>query len=116
MSDSFLKVLAVTVAGSLQLTVVWGRFSAWSTIVGLILTLILLTIPLRTAMSWAERGAFSMVWGMSLLLAAGRPLSPLLLPLLGPEESPNRYYFAFWALVTVVVFVVTRQAAARARP
>jgi hypothetical protein len=102
--DAIGRVIAVVVVGSFYLTVTWGRYNAWSTIIGLMLVSILLTIPHRTKMSWPERSTYSMAWALALVLAVGRGLEVFLAP---RGLVPPRTVFVIWAILAAGAFAVT---------
>ncbi len=106
MQDAIGRVIAVVVVGSIYLTLTWGRYNAWSTIIGLILVSILLTIPVRTKMSWPERSTYSMAWALALLLAVGRGFE--VFPFLAPRGLIlPRTAFVIWAILSAGAFAVT---------
>jgi hypothetical protein len=102
--DAMGRVVAVAAVGCIYLTVTWGRYNAWSTIIGLILVSILLTVPVRTKMSWPERSTYSMAWALALLLAVGRGLEVFLAP---RGLVPPRTVFVIWAILAAAAFGVT---------
>ncbi len=114
MSENFWKILIVAVAGSFEIVIVWGRFTVGSTIAGLILVSILLTVPARAVEGWSERLAASLTWAVSLALVVGRFLKAPLATLFERGISPSIVIFALWLGLAVVSFLVLRSRASKA--
>jgi hypothetical protein len=103
MNDLFLRVVVAAAVGCFHLTVSWGRFNAWSTMIGLVLVTILLTVPFRRTIPWTERATLSAAWSLALLLALGRFVEPL-------AQASNlflpRLILGCWLVLAVLLFAV----------
>lgn len=102
MNQVFWKITAIAGIACLQMTFGWGRLNAWSTITGVILLLLLLTIPWRLRLPWPERSAFAATFSIATILATGRfyedSLDPDLL-------SRPRQLFVAWLVLTLAILL-----------
>ena len=106
MNQRFWVVLAVAVAAGLLVTVAPGPFNAWTTIMGLMLGSILLSVCPREAMSVWERATLAQVWSLVAIIVFGRALQPLLVSLQQPNLSHARLSFVLWAVVAAVLYAI----------
>ncbi|MDH3253803.1 MAG: hypothetical protein OEM62_02335 [Acidobacteriota bacterium] len=103
MNENYWKIAAVAGIACLQMTFAWGRLNAWSTITGIILLFLLMTIPWRTHFAWAERGAYATTMALALVLASGRLYEDRLD---ADFMSRPRQAFAIWTVLALTLFVL----------
>jgi hypothetical protein len=113
--EVLIAIIAVVVAGIVQVSVTSGPFSFWNVIIGIILLLILSTYPLTGTPGKKERIMIAAIWGFTIILTLGLFLQILYsfslryiswLPPLNQGEAPSGYYFSTWIMASFLSYVV----------
>ena len=108
MKHNFWRVLALAVLAAALFFLLAGRFNIISTSLGVILLLLLLTERPEWRAPAIDRCAWAAIFGLVLLLAAGRLLEPLWRAL---PFGFNRELLVSWLLLSVPGWWVSRSPA-----
>ena len=108
MQENFWRVLALAVLAAVLYFLLAGRFNVISTALGTVLLLLLLTEKPAWQAPAIDRAAWSAVFGLILLLAAGR--------LLEPVWAALPFHFSRELLVSWLLLCLPGWWASRSRP
>ena len=106
--DRNLTILAVAVAGIIQVSVTEGPFTFWNLMTGVIMGCVLATYRLSQGMSLRESFALAAVWGLVIVIGSGVLIQCLFpaWPRTSNGEIRSEYYLGLWFAFSMVALLV----------
>lgn len=100
-TDNRNALLAVAVAGIIQVGSTSGPFDWWDLLVGIILVSLLTTYEIPSDLNAKEMLVLASIWGMSLTILFGPVIQRVFDVERTGRELPSENYLACWAVATL---------------
>lgn len=100
-TDNRNALLAVAVAGIIQVASTSGPFDWWDLLVGVLLVSLLTTYEIPSDMNAKEMLVLASIWGMSLTILFGPVIQKVFDVERSGRELPSENYIACWAVATL---------------
>jgi hypothetical protein len=121
-AEHFWAVIAVVLAGVIQVSSSAGPFGPWNVMIGIVLISVLLTYRVRSNLQGLERVTLATTWGFILISTTGwgwqetyrfaQRMWPTLPNFQSNGEAPGIYYLVLWLIMSSIAFFILRQLSA----